>query len=54
MVDEILAGLSIEMIEAVFGEWMNRLERVIAGNGDYVSSTITLIFLEPSKRRQLC
>jgi histone-lysine N-methyltransferase SETMAR len=54
VVDEILAGLSIEMIEAVFGKWMDRLERVITGNGDYISLTITLIFFEPSKIRQSC
>jgi hypothetical protein len=34
VVDEILTGLSIE---TVFVEWMNRLQRLIDGNGDYVS-----------------
>jgi transposase len=33
-VDEILTGLSIEMIETVFVDWMNRLQRLIDGNGD--------------------
>jgi hypothetical protein len=37
VVDEILIGLSIEMIETVFVDWMNRLQRLIAGNGDCVS-----------------
>jgi hypothetical protein len=36
-VDEILTGLSIEMIETVFADWMNRLQRLIDGNGDCVS-----------------
>jgi hypothetical protein len=36
-VDEILTGLSIEMIETVFVDWMNRLEDMIDGNGEYVS-----------------
>jgi hypothetical protein len=36
-VDEILTSLSIEMIETVFTEWMNRLQRLIDGNGDYLS-----------------
>jgi hypothetical protein len=35
--DEILTGLSIEMIGTVFVDWMNRLQRLINGNGDYVS-----------------
>jgi hypothetical protein len=37
VVDEILTGLSIKMIETVFVDWMNRLQRLIDGNGDYVS-----------------
>jgi hypothetical protein len=37
VVDEILTGLSIEMIETVCVDWMNRLQRLIDGNGDYVS-----------------
>jgi hypothetical protein len=37
VVNEILTGLSIEMIEMVFVDWMNRLQRLINGNGDYVS-----------------
>jgi hypothetical protein len=37
VVDEILTGPSIEMIETVFVDWMNRLQRLIDGNGDYVS-----------------
>jgi hypothetical protein len=35
--DEILTGLSIEMIEPVFFDWMNRLQRLIDGNGGHVS-----------------
>jgi hypothetical protein len=34
---KILTGLSIEMIETVFVDRMNRLQRLIDGNGDYVS-----------------
>jgi hypothetical protein len=41
IVDEILTGLSIEMIETVFADWMNRLQPLIDGNGDYVSHNIT-------------
>jgi hypothetical protein len=37
VVDEILTGLSIETIETVFVDWMNRFQREINGNGDYVS-----------------
>jgi hypothetical protein len=37
VVDEILAGLSGEMIEMVFVDWMNRFQPVIDGNGDDVS-----------------
>jgi hypothetical protein len=33
-VHEILTGFSIEMIETVFVDWMNRLQRLIDGNGD--------------------
>jgi hypothetical protein len=33
---EILTGLSIEMIEAVFVDWMNRLQRLIHGKDDYI------------------
>jgi hypothetical protein len=36
-VDDIWTGLSIEMIETVFADWMNRLQHLIDGNGDYVS-----------------
>jgi hypothetical protein len=36
VVDEILTGLSIEMIETAFADWMNGLQRLIDGNGDYV------------------
>jgi hypothetical protein len=35
--DEILTGLSIRTIETVFGDWMNRLQRLIDGNDDDVS-----------------
>jgi hypothetical protein len=34
VVNEILTGLSIEMIETVFVDWMNCLRRLIDGNGD--------------------
>jgi hypothetical protein len=34
--DEILICLSIEMIKMVFVDWMNRLQRLIDGNGDYI------------------
>jgi hypothetical protein len=37
VVDETLTGFSIEMIETVFVDWMNQLQRLIDGNGDYVS-----------------
>jgi hypothetical protein len=37
VVDEILISLSIEMIEMVFTDWMNQLQRLMNGNGDYVS-----------------
>jgi hypothetical protein len=36
-VDEILTGLSIEMIETVFVYWMNRFQCLVDGNGDSVS-----------------
>jgi hypothetical protein len=35
--DEILMGLSIEMIETIFVDWMKRLQRLIDGNDEYVS-----------------
>jgi hypothetical protein len=44
-VDEILRGLSVEMIKTVFVDWMNRLQRLIDGNDDYVSYNITSEFL---------
>jgi hypothetical protein len=37
LVDEILTSLSIEMIEAVFVDWMTQLQHFIDGNGDRVS-----------------
>jgi hypothetical protein len=37
VVDEIVRGFSIKMIETVFVDWMNRLQGLIDGNGDYVS-----------------
>jgi hypothetical protein len=37
VVDEILAGRSIEMIETVFGDWMDRPERVTHENNEYIS-----------------
>jgi hypothetical protein len=36
VVDEILTGLN-QMIEVAFVDWMNRLQRLIVGNGGYVS-----------------
>jgi hypothetical protein len=37
VVDEILTGVSIEVIETVFVDWMNQLQRLIDGNVDYFS-----------------
>jgi hypothetical protein len=37
VLDGILTGLSIEMIETVFIGWMNQLQNVIDRNSDYVS-----------------
>jgi hypothetical protein len=37
MVDEILTSLSIEMIEIVSSDWMDRIQRVIDGNGEHVA-----------------
>jgi hypothetical protein len=37
VMDEILTCLSTEMIETLFIDWMNRLQPLIDGNGDYVS-----------------
>jgi hypothetical protein len=37
VMDEILTGLSIEMIETVFVDWMNQLQRLMNGNGDRFS-----------------
>jgi hypothetical protein len=45
VVDQILTGLSIDMIEAVFVDWMNRLQHLINGNGDYVSEKTASAFL---------
>jgi hypothetical protein len=45
VVDEILTGFSIEMIETVFADWMNGLQRLIDGNDDYVSKNIINEFL---------
>jgi hypothetical protein len=36
-VDEILTGLSVEMIETIFIDWMNRFQGLIDENVDYVS-----------------
>jgi hypothetical protein len=41
IVDKTLTGLSVEMIEPIFVDGMNRLKRLIDGNVDYVSSNIT-------------
>jgi hypothetical protein len=35
--DKILTGLSIKLIETVFVDCVNRLQRLIDGNGDYIS-----------------
>jgi hypothetical protein len=45
VVDEILTGLSIEMIETIFVDCMNRLQRLIDGNGNCISQNITGEFL---------
>jgi hypothetical protein len=34
VVNEILTGLSIEMIETIFVDWMNLLQCLIDGNND--------------------
>jgi hypothetical protein len=39
-VDEILTGLSIEMIETVFFNSINRLQRLIDGNNDYFPQNV--------------
>jgi hypothetical protein len=44
-VDGILTGLSIEMIEMVFADWMKRLQRLMDGNANYVSYNIASEFL---------
>jgi hypothetical protein len=37
VLDKIVTVLSIEMIAMVFVDWMNRFQRLIDGNSDYVS-----------------
>jgi hypothetical protein len=37
VVDEILTSLSIEMIEMVLVDWINRLQHLIDGDGDYIA-----------------
>jgi hypothetical protein len=37
VVDEMLTGLSIEMVETVFVDWVNRLQHMIDGVGGYLS-----------------
>jgi hypothetical protein len=37
VVDKISTGLSIEMIDTIFVDFMNRLQPLIDGRGDYVS-----------------
>jgi hypothetical protein len=37
VLDAILTGLSIQIIETVFVDWINRLQHLINGNGDYIS-----------------
>jgi hypothetical protein len=44
-VDEILTHLLIEMIETVFGEWINGLHHAIDGNGEYITQNIISLFL---------
>jgi hypothetical protein len=51
-VNEILLDLSIEMIETVFVDWMNRLQRLTDGNSDYVSENVTSEFLNWLKQWQ--
>jgi hypothetical protein len=45
ILDEILTGVSIELIETIFVDWMNRLQQLIDGNGDYVSYNLASKFL---------
>jgi hypothetical protein len=45
IVDKILTGPSIEIIEMVFVHWMNRLQSLIDANDHYVSQNITSEFL---------
>jgi hypothetical protein len=35
--DKSLSGLSIEMIETVFVDWISRLQQLNDGNSEYVS-----------------
>jgi hypothetical protein len=37
VVDDILTGVLIKIIETVFAGWMYRLHRALDGNGEYVS-----------------
>jgi hypothetical protein len=45
VMDEIFTGLSIEMIKTIFVDWVNRFQRLIDGNSDYISQNITSEFL---------
>jgi hypothetical protein len=45
VVNEFLTVVSIEMIETVFVDWVNRLQRLNEGNGDYVSQNIASEFV---------
>jgi hypothetical protein len=54
LLNGILTDLSIEMIETIFLDWMNRLQRLIDGNGDYVSWNITYEFLNWIKQWEAC
>jgi hypothetical protein len=37
VVDEFMTAPSIEMTAAAFGDWMNRLQRVIDGKSEYIT-----------------
>jgi hypothetical protein len=52
--DEFLTGISIERIETVFIDWMNRLQHLINGNDGYVSYHITSEFLNRIKQWHAC
>jgi hypothetical protein len=43
--NEILTDLSIEMTKTVFSDWIDRLQRGIDGNGEYIAQNTSSIFL---------